>query len=90
MTWRNTLALVVLLGLTLAIRRWGFAAMLLLFMTVLPVTEEYTRFAVMPQAFRYHLAMEMAVALVLGYGLARVPWPRVALVAATLAAVAAC
>ena len=90
MSWRNTLALVVLLAVTFALRRWGFAAMLLLFMTALPVIEEYARFALLPQAFRYHLVMEMAVALAAGYWLARMPWRPMVLAVATLAAVAAC
>lgn len=73
MTWRNAVALVALAAAAWAVRRWGFAAMLLLVMTVLPVTDEYTKFAMVPQAFRYHLVMEMAFALVLALALARLP-----------------
>lgn len=90
MTWRNWIALAALLAVTLALRRWGFVPLLALLMTVLPLADEYFKFALVPQAFRYHLVLEMAWSTLIATALAKLAKPHWTAVAVTLCAIAAC
>lgn len=72
---RHSLMLAVLAVVSVAVvMKWRLPVLgFLLPMTVIPLSWEYLEFYFLPQPHRYHLEMDLALALVIGVGLAKLP-----------------